>query len=184
MNTKIEKTHLQRRAVVYLRQSTPNQVESNRESTQRQYALADRALNLGWDNSQIQILDGDLGKSGQTTAGREDFHRLMAAVGLGEVGAVFALEASRFSRSQADWHKLLDICALTDTLVIDHDGIYNPNDFNDRVLLGFKGTSSHTELHGMRLRLQGAKGKYCQQRGATLYSAHWLCLRCGRKADV
>ena len=157
MNTKIEKTHLQRRAVVYLRQSTPNQVESNRESTQRQYALADRALNLGWDNSQIQILDGDLGKSGQTTAGREDFHRLMAAVGLGEVGAVFALEASRFSRSQADWHKLLDICALTDTLVIDHDGIYNPNDFNDRVLLGFKGTWSHTELHGMRLRLQGAK---------------------------
>jgi DNA invertase Pin-like site-specific DNA recombinase len=86
-----------------------------------------------------------------------DFHRLMAAVGLGEVGAVFALEASRLSRSQADWHKLLDICALTDTLVIDHDGIYNPNDFNDRVILGFKGTWSHTELHGIRLRLQGAK---------------------------
>ena len=81
----------------------------------------------------------------------------MAAVSLGEVGAVLALEASRLSRSQADWHKLLDICALTDTLVIDHDGIYNPNDFNDRVLLGFKGTRSHTELHGMRLRLQGAK---------------------------
>ena len=114
-------------------------------------------LSLGWDNSLIQILDGDLGKSGQTTTGREDFHRLMAAVGLGEVGAVFALEASRFSRSQADWHKLLDICALTDTLVIDHDGVYDPNDFNDRVLLGFKGTWSHTELHGMRLRLQGAK---------------------------
>lgn len=91
MNTKIGKTHLQRRAIVYLRQSTPNQVESNRESTERQYALADRALNLGWDKSQIQILDGDLGKSGQTTTGREDFHRLMAAVGLGEVGAVFAL---------------------------------------------------------------------------------------------
>jgi DNA invertase Pin-like site-specific DNA recombinase len=132
-------------------------VEYNRESTERQYALAERAQQLGWDNSQIQVLDGDLGKSGQTTTGREDFHRLMAAVGLGEVGAVFALEASRFSRSQADWHKLLDICALTDTLVIDHDGIYNPNDFNDRVLLGFKGTWSHTELHGMRLRLQGAK---------------------------
>jgi DNA invertase Pin-like site-specific DNA recombinase len=81
----------------------------------------------------------------------------MAAVGLGEVGAVFALEASRFSRSQADWHKLASFCALTDTLLIDHDGVYNPNDFNDRVLLGFKGTWSHTELHGMRLRLQGAK---------------------------
>ena len=157
MNSKILKTHLERRAVVYLRQSTPQQVESNRESTERQYALADRAQLLGWENSQIQILDGDLGKSGQTTTGREDFHQLMAAVGLGEVGAVFALEASRFSRSQADWHKLLDICALTDTLVIDHDGVYNPNDFNDRVLLGFKGTWSHTELHGMRLRLQGAK---------------------------
>lgn len=157
MNSKIRKTHLERCAVVYLRQSTPHQVESNRESTERQYALANRAHSLGWDNSLIQILDGDLGKSGQTTTGREDFHRLMAAVGLGEVGAVFALEASRFSRSQADWHKLLDICALTDTLVIDHDGVYDPNDFNDRVLLGFKGTWSHTELHGMRLRLQGAK---------------------------
>lgn len=157
MNNKIAKTHLERRACVYLRQSTPHQVESNRESTERQYALADRALSLGWDKTQIKIMDGDLGKSGQTTSGREDFHKLMAAVGLGEVGAVFALEASRFSRSQADWHKLLDICALTDTLVIDHDGVYNPNDFNDRVLLGFKGTWSHTELHGMRLRLQGAK---------------------------
>lgn len=99
MNTKIRKTHLERRAVVYLRQSTPSQVESNRESTERQYALAERASTLGWDKSQIQILDGDLGKSGQTTRGREDFHLLMAVVGLGEVGAVFALEASRFSRS-------------------------------------------------------------------------------------
>ncbi len=116
-----------------------------------------KVTNIGWDKSQIQILDSDLGKSGKTTSGREDFHKLMAAVSLGEVGAVLALEASRLSRSQADWHKLLDICALTDTLVIDHDGIYNPNDFNERVLLGFKGTWSHTELHGMRLRLQGAK---------------------------
>jgi len=157
MNTKIRTTHLERRAVVYLRQSTPIQVEFNRESTERQYALADRAQSLGWDKSQITVLDADLGKSGQTMTGREDFHQLMAAVGLGEVGGVFALEASRFSRSQADWHKLLDICALTDTLIIDHDGIYDPNDFNDRVILGFKGTWSHTELHGMRLRLQGAK---------------------------
>ncbi len=157
MNHKISSTHLSRRACVYLRQSTAYQVESNRESTERQYALAERALSLGWDQTQIKILDRDLGKSGQTTSGREDFHQLMAAVSLGEVGAVLALEASRLSRSQADWHKLLDICALTDTLVIDHDGIYNPNDFNDRVLLGFNGTWSHTELHGMRLRLQGAK---------------------------
>lgn len=156
MHPKILNTHLQRLAIVYLRQSTTQQVEFHRESTERQYALATRAQELGWQSSQIQVLDGDLGKSGQTTLGRNDFHRLMAAVGLGEVGAVFALEASRLSRSQADWHKLLDICALTDTLVIDHDGVYNPNDFNDRVILGFKGTWSHTELHGLRLRLHGA----------------------------
>ena len=157
MNQKIRPTHLQRRACVYLRQSSPGQVENNRESTERQYALVDRAKILGWDPSQIETLDGDLGKSGTTTAGRDDFQRLMASVGLGQVGAVLALEASRLSRSQADWHKLLDVCALTDTLIIDHDGLYDPNDFNDRVLLGFKGTWSHTELHGMRLRLQGAK---------------------------
>jgi DNA invertase Pin-like site-specific DNA recombinase len=149
--------HLQRPAYVYLRQSTPGQVLIHRESTERQYALADRAIELGWDLSQIHILDQDLGKSGTTSEGREDFHRLMAAVGLGEVGAVLALEASRLSRSQADWHKLVDVCALTDTLIIDQDGIYNPNIFNDRVVLGFKGTWSHTELHALRLRLQDAK---------------------------
>ena len=136
--------------------AAPGRVKSGKYRTAVRAKLA-RAQLLGWDNSLIQILDGDLGKSGQTTTGREDFHQLMAAVGLGEVGAVFALEASRFSRSQADWHKLASFCALTDTLLIDHDGVYNPNDFNDRVLLGFKGTWSHTELHGMRLRLQGAK---------------------------
>lgn len=157
MTSKIRSEHLQRPAFVYLRQSSPGQVEFHKESTERQYALADRAVTLGWDRSQIRILDGDLGKSGTSTEGRNDFLALMAAVGMGEAGAVFAIEISRFSRSQADWHKLLDICALTDTLVVDHDGVYNPNDFNDRVLLGFKGTWSHTELHGMKLRLQGAR---------------------------
>jgi DNA invertase Pin-like site-specific DNA recombinase len=105
----------------------------------------------------VCLLDQDLGKSGTTAHSRDDFYRLMAAVGLGEVGAVFALEASRLSRSQADWHKLLDICALTDTLIVDHDRIYDPNDFNTRILLGFKGAWSHTELHALRLRLPGAK---------------------------
>lgn len=157
MTTPIRPQHLQRPAYVYLRQSTPGQVHTHRESTERQYALAERAVALGWDRSQIQVLDQDLGKSGTTTEGRADFHRLMAAVGLGEVGAVFALEASRLSRSQADWHKLMDICALTDTLIVDQEGIYDPNAFNDRVLLGFKGTWSHTELHALRLRLQDAK---------------------------
>jgi DNA invertase Pin-like site-specific DNA recombinase len=168
MISKLRPHHLQRQAYVYLRQSTPGQVDSHRESTERQYALADRAVDLGWDRGQVVLLDQDLGKSGTTTQGRDDFHRLMAAVGLGEVGAVFALEASRFSRSQADWHRLLDLCALTDTLVVDHDGVYDPNDFNDRVLLGFKGTWSHTELHALRLRLQGAK----------LHKAHKGELRC------
>jgi DNA invertase Pin-like site-specific DNA recombinase len=164
----IQPHHLQRQAYVYLRQSTPSQGDTHRASTERQYALVDRAMMLGWDRSQIRLLDHDLGKSGTTAQGRDDFHQLMAAVGLGEVGAVFALEASRFSRSQADWHKLLDICALTDTFVVDHDGIYNPNDFNDRVILGFKGTWSHTELHALRLRLHGAK----------LHKAHKGELRC------
>ena len=127
MTTAIRPQHLQRPAYVYLRQSTPGQVHAHRESTERQYALAERALELGWDRSQVHILDQDLGKSGTTTEGRTDFHRLMAAVGLGEGGAVLALEASRLSRSQADWHKLMDICALTDTLIVDQDGIYDPN---------------------------------------------------------
>ncbi|HXH14356.1 MAG TPA: recombinase family protein [Alphaproteobacteria bacterium] len=149
--------HWHRQAYVYLRQSTPGPVDLHRESTERPYALAERAVELGWDRSQGLILDQDLGKSGTTGQGRDDFHRLMAAVGLGEVGAVFALETSRLSRSQADWHKLLDIGALTDTLVVDPDGLYDPNEFNDRVLVGFKGTWSHTELHALRRRLHGAK---------------------------
>ena len=156
MISKLRPHHLQRHASVYLRQSTPGQVDTHRDSTERQYALADRAVELGWDRGQVVLLDQDLGKSGTTTQGRGDFHRLMAAVGLGEVGAVFALEASRVSRSQADWHRWLDLCALTDTRVVDHDGVYDPNEFHDRVLLGFKGTWSHTERQALRLRLQGA----------------------------
>lgn len=157
MSIKIKAHHRDRKAIVYLRQSTVGQLERNAESTKRQYALKDRALDLGWDESQVLVLDGDLGKSGTSTVARSDFQDLVARVGVGEAGAVLALEVSRFSRSQADWHRLVDICALTDTLIVDHDGIYDPNDFNDRVLLGFKGTWSHTELHGMKLRLQGAK---------------------------
>jgi DNA invertase Pin-like site-specific DNA recombinase len=157
MTSKISQTHLERTACVYLRQSTIAQVRDNPESTARQYALADRARILGWPTNQVRVLDADLGKSGKIAEGRDDFHHLCAAVGLGEVGAVFALEASRLSRSQADWHRLLDLCAWTHTLLIDHDGIYDPNEFNDRVLLGFKGTFSHTELHAMRMRLHGAR---------------------------
>ena len=157
MTMKITAAHLERRAFVYLRQSTPDQVREHSESTTRQYALAERAQTLGWRPEQVRVLDGDLGKSGKTAEGRDDFHQVCASVGLGEVGAVFALEASRLSRSQADWHRLLELCAWTHTLLVDHDGIYDPNDFNDRVLLGFKGTWSHTELHSMRMRLNGAR---------------------------
>ena len=157
MKSKISNSHLQKKAFIYLRQSSLAQLSNNTESTKRQYALSGRAHSLGWDKSQIVVLDGDLGKSGGSAKDRDDFQELVANVSMGCVGGIFALEVSRFSRSQADWHRLVDICALTDTLIIDHDGIYNPNDFNDRVLLGFKGTWSHTELHGMKVRLQGAK---------------------------
>ncbi|MBW1880784.1 MAG: recombinase family protein [Deltaproteobacteria bacterium] len=156
MTTKVTAAHLQRDACVYLRQSTPGQVLDHRESTERQYKLVERAESLGWLPGQIRVLDGDLGKSGKTAEGRNDFHQLCAAVGLSEIGAVLALEASRLSRSQADWHRLLELCAWTHTLIVDHDGAYDPNDFNDRILLGFKGTWSHTELHAMRMRLHGA----------------------------
>ncbi len=157
MEMKVTRSHLERSACVYLRQSTMEQVRDHHVSTERQYALVDRAVDLGWPRGQVQVLDGDLGKSGTTAEGRDDFHHLCASVGLGEVGAVFAIEASRLSRNQADWHRLLDLCAWTHTLLIEHDGIYDPNDFNDRVILGFKGTWSHTELHAMRLRMDGAR---------------------------
>jgi DNA invertase Pin-like site-specific DNA recombinase len=149
--------HLQRHADVDRRQSTPGQVDVHRERPARPSALADRAVELGWDRSQGLILDQDLGKSGTTAQGRDDCHRRMAAVGLGEVGAVFALAASRLSRSQADWHTLLAIWALTDPRVVDHEGLDAPTACNDRVLLGFTGTGSHPEWHALRLRRQGAK---------------------------
>jgi hypothetical protein len=134
MTASMRPQHLQRPAYVSLRQSTPGQVHTPRESPARQYALAERAVALGWDRSQVQSLEQDLGQSGTTTAGREDFHRVRAAVGLGEVGAVLALAASRFSRFQADWQQLRDIGALTETLLVDQEGIDDPKAFHDRVL--------------------------------------------------
>jgi DNA invertase Pin-like site-specific DNA recombinase len=156
MNGKITEEHRRKPAYVYIRQSTPSQVRHHQESTQRQYALRERALELGWDESAIRVLDRDLGRSAQT-AGREDFKTLVADVSMGQVGAVFALEASRLARSNVDWHRLLQLCAFTDTLVIDADGCYNPADFNDGLLLGLKGTMAQAELHFLRARLQGGK---------------------------
>lgn len=133
------------------------QVRLNQESTERQYALKDRAELLGWKPDQIKTLDNDLGLSGSSSNRREDFKTLIADVSLGKVGAVFALEVSRLSRSCTDWYRLLEICAITNTLILDEDGCYNPKDFNDQLLLGLKGTMSQAELHFIRSRLIGGK---------------------------
>src|SRR5580700_9948053 len=157
MNPKITEQHRHKPAYVYLRQSTPGQVRHHRESTERQYALREKAQELGWNQAAIHVLDHDLGISGAQMAGREDFKTLVADVSMGQVGAVFALEASRLARSNLDWHRLLELCALTETLVIDEDGCYDPADFNDGLLLGLKGTMAQAELHFLRARLQGGK---------------------------
>jgi len=157
MNPKITEQHQRKPAYVYLRQSTPGQVRHHRESTERQYALREKARELGWSEAAIHILDRDLGMSGSQMAGRADFKTLVADVSMGQVGAVFALEASRLARSNLDWHRLLELCALTQTLVIDEDGCYDPADFNDGLLLGLKGTMAQAELHFLHQRLQGGK---------------------------
>jgi excisionase family DNA binding protein len=153
--SKITEAHRRRRAVVYVRQSTPAQLERNHESRARQYALRERAVELGWPAGAVVVVDEDLGRSGASTDGRMGFKELVAEVGLGQVGLVLALEVSRLARSSADWHQLLDLCALTGTLIADSDGIYSPQDFNDRLLLGLKGTMSEAELHLIRSRLDG-----------------------------
>ena len=155
--SKIQQQHTDKPAYIYLRQSTLAQVRFNQESTQRQYALQHKAAQLGWPLHAIKILDGDLGLYGKQMEPRKDFKSLVADVSMGKVGAVFALEASRLSRSCTDWHRLLELCALTHTLIIDEDGCYNPADFNDQLLLGLKGTMSQAELHFIRTRLQGGK---------------------------
>jgi DNA invertase Pin-like site-specific DNA recombinase len=152
---KVGATHLQRIACVYLRQSSQAQVEFNRESTERQYALVARAGELGWPREQITVIDEDLGVSGSGFAIRNGFARLAAEVALGRVGIVLGLEVSRLARNNADWYRLLDLCGLADTLIGDADGIYHPNLFNDRLLLGLKGTMSEAELHILRARLDG-----------------------------
>ena len=157
MNPKIQEQHRRKPAYVYLRQSTPGQVLHHQESTERQYALREKARELGWSESLIRTLDRDLGKSGTEMTRREDFKTLVTDVSMGQVGAVFALEVSRLARSNLDWHRLLELCAFTSTLVIDEDGCYDPADFNDGLLLGLKGVMASAELHFLRARLQGGK---------------------------
>ena len=152
---KITPSHLSRQAIVYLRQSSAAQVENNRESTERQYALATKACELGWPKDRIVIIDEDLGLSGSGSVERSGFARLTAEVALARVGLVLGLEVSRLARNNADWHRLIDLAGLTDTLIGDADGIYHPALFNDRLLLGLKGTMSEAELHVLRARLNG-----------------------------
>ena len=153
--SKVTAEHLKRSAYLYIRQSTLRQVLENTESTQRQYGLRQRALTLGWPEERIIVIDHDQGQSGASTVDREGFQRLVAEVGLGKAGVVMGLEVSRLARNCADWHRLLEICALTHTLILDEDGLYDPGQFNDRLLLGLKGTMSEAELHVLRARLLG-----------------------------
>jgi len=152
---KVTPAHLKREAFLYIRQSTLRQVQQNTESTHRQYALQQRAVALGWAMENIHIIDCDLGQSGASTVDREGFQQLVAEVSLGHVGVVLGLEVSRLARNSADWQRLLELCAITDTLILDEDGLYDCNDFNDRLLLGLKGTLSEAELHFLRARMRG-----------------------------
>jgi len=147
--------HLSREAYLYIRQSTLRQVAENGESTRRQYALRDRALALGWMTDRIHVIDQDLGQSGAHSEGRNGFQEMVAAVGLRKVGIVLGLEVSRLARNSVDWQQLLQLCAYTGTLILDEEGVYDPSAFNDRLLLGLKGTMSEAELHLLRSRLRG-----------------------------
>ena len=151
---KVSTSHLSRDAYLYVRQSTPRQVLENGESTLRQYALRERAVALGWPTESIVVIDSDQGLSG-ADRDREGFQRLVAEVGMGQAGIVLGLEVSRLARNSTEWHRLLEICALSETLILDEDGVYDPGDFNDRLLLGLKGTMSEAELHLLRARLRG-----------------------------
>ena len=154
LKQKVSVDHLKRKAYLYVRQSSLRQLVDNQESTKRQYALKQRAVALGWQQETIEVIDEDLGQSG-AWSGRSGFQRLVAEVGMGHAGIVLSLEVSRLARNCSDWHRLLEICAVSDTLILDEEGIYNPSHFNDRLLLGLKGTMSEAELHIIRARLIG-----------------------------
>ena len=154
---KVTAEHLKRDAYLYVRQSTLRQVAENGESTQRQYALRHRAIAAGWPPERVRVIDCDLGKSGATASMRNGFQELVSEVVLGKAGIVMGLEVSRLARNSADWHRLIELCALTATLILDEDGIYDPAGFNDRLLLGLKGTMSEAELHILKARMRGGQ---------------------------
>lgn len=169
VSAKLRGHHFERAAIVYVRQSSAHQVLENRESTARQYALVDRAVQLGWPDAQVEVIDEDQGRSGATADERQGFQRLLAEVGLDHVGIILGIEMSRLARSNKDWHQLLELCAIFRTLLADQDGLYDPTDYNDRLLLGLKGTMSEAELHILRGRMHEAKlnkarrGELCLQ---------------------
>src|SRR5438094_7289729 len=165
--TKIQATHCDRLAYVYVRQSTAWQVIEHRESTERQYHLQERAIELGWLPSRVEIIDEDQGRTGSTAAHRTGFQRLVSEVGLGHVGIVLMLEASRLARNNSDWYRLIEICGLSATLIADEGAVYNPRDPNDRLLLGVKGTLSEAELFTLRLRLY--EGRWNKARKGLLH---------------
>lgn len=152
---KVSADHLRRDAFLYVRQSSLRQVFENTESTKRQYALRERAVALGWPMERVHVIDGDLGQSGAHADDREGFQRLVSEVAMGNAGIVLGLEVSRLARNNSDWHRLLELAALSHTLILDEDGVYDPAHFNDRLLLGLKGTMSEAELHVLKCRLQG-----------------------------
>jgi DNA invertase Pin-like site-specific DNA recombinase len=149
---KITSRHLRRQAYLYIRQSTLRQVVENTESTERQYALRQRAVALGWPIEQVVVIDRDLGQSGASAADREGFQQLVRDVGLGRAGLVMGLEVSRLARNSTDWHRLLEICALTETLILDEDGLYDPAHFNDRLLLGLNRPDSYSTSYSTSRR--------------------------------
>jgi DNA invertase Pin-like site-specific DNA recombinase len=164
---KIQSTHCERLAFVYVRQSTPLQVIENRESTERQYHLRERAVELGWPPSRVEVIDEDQGRSGSTAAHRTGFQRLASEVSLGKVGIVFMLEASRLARNNSDWYRLIEICGVSGTLIADEGAVYNPREPNDRLLLGVKGTLSEAELFTLRTRLY--EGRWNKARKGLLH---------------
>jgi DNA invertase Pin-like site-specific DNA recombinase len=157
LGSKVGDRQLERLAVVYVRQSTRQQVADHGESTRLQYGLVERAVGLGWPTSRVLVIDEDLGKSGSSTAGRVGFGRLVTEITLGHVGLVLGIEMSRLARSGADWYQLLELCALSGALLADADGVYDPVEFNDRLLLGLKGTMSEAELHLLKQRMLAGK---------------------------
>jgi len=177
---KIQPSHVQRQAVVYVRQSRLQQVERHQESTRLQYALVDRAIDLGWAPSQILVIDEDQGRSGATAEGRLGFQRLVAEVGLDHIGIVLSIEISRLARSSRDWYQLLEVCGLFATLIGDADGIYDPQNYNDRLLLGLKGTMSEAELHILKQRmLEGKRAKARRGELKSLLPMGYVWAPCG-----